>query len=46
MQKMQQQVWSRAVQLIEFDSNAHLVSKAGSVIGTKSPSPVFKLSGS
>ncbi len=36
----------RAVQLIEFDSHAHLVSKAGSVIGTKSPSPVFKLSGS
>ncbi len=36
----------RAVQLIEFDSHAHLVSKAGSVIGAKSPSPVFKLSGS
>ncbi len=33
-------------ELIEFDSHAHLVSKAGSVIGTKSPSPVFKLSGS
>ncbi len=30
----------RAVQLIEFDSHAHLVSKAGSVIGAKSPSPV------
>ncbi len=28
---------TRAVQLIEFDSHAHLVSKAGSVIGTKSP---------
>ncbi len=37
-------VWTRAVQLIEFDSHAHLVSKAGSVIGAKSPSPVFKLS--
>ncbi len=24
--------WTRAVQLIEFDSHAHLVSKAGSVI--------------
>ncbi len=36
----------RAVQLIEFDSHAHLVSKAGSVIGSKSPSPVFKRSGS
>ncbi len=36
----------RAVQLIEFDSHAHLVSKAGSMTGTKSPSPVFKLSGS
>ncbi len=36
----------RAVQLIKFDSHAHLVSKAGSVIDTKSPSPVFKLSGS
>ncbi len=39
-------VSSRAVQLIEFDSHAHLVSKAGSVIGGKSPSPVFKRSGS
>ncbi len=38
--------WRRAVQLIEFDSHAHLVSKAGSVIGAKSPSPVFKRSGS
>ncbi len=37
---------TRAVQLIEFDSHAHLVSKAGSVIGAKSLSPVFKLSGS
>ncbi len=36
----------RAVQLIEFDSHAHLVSKAGSVIGAKSLSPVFKRSGS
>ncbi len=33
-------VITRAVQLIEFDSHAHLVSKAGSVIGAKSPSPV------
>ncbi len=40
------QIWTRAVQLIKFDSHAHLVSKAGSMIGTKSPSPVFKLSGS
>ncbi len=39
-------VYIRAVQLIEFDSHAHLVSKAGSVIGAKSPSPVFKRSGS
>ncbi len=39
-------LYARAVQLIEFDSHAHLVSKAGSVIGTKSPSPVFKLTGS
>ncbi len=36
----------RAVQLIACDSHAHLVSKAGSVIGGKSPSPVFKWSGS
>ncbi len=36
----------RAVQLIEFDSHAHLVSKASSVIGSKSPSPVFKCSSS
>ncbi len=33
-------VHCRAVQLIEFDSHAHLVSKAGSVISSKSPSPV------
>ncbi len=39
-------VFTRAVQLIEFDSHAHLVSKAGSVIGAKSPSPVFKRSSS
>ncbi len=38
--------YSRAVQLIEFDSHAHLISKASSVIGSKSPSPVFKRSGS
>ncbi len=43
---VQNQIKYRAVQLIEFDSHAHLVSKAGSVIGAKSPSPVFKLSGS
>ncbi len=36
----------RAVQLIACDSHAHLVSKAGSVIGAKSPSPAFKWSGS
>ncbi len=37
---------TRAVQLIACDSHAHLVSKASSVIGCKSPSPVFKWSGS
>ncbi len=31
----------RAVQLITYDYNAHLVSKAGSVIGTKSPLTAF-----
>ncbi len=36
----------RAVWLIECDYHAHLVSKAGSVIGTKSPSPAFKWSSS
>ncbi len=36
----------RAVQLIECDSHAHLVSKASSVIGTKSPSPAFRWSSS
>ncbi len=30
------------MQLIECDYRAHLVSKAGSVIGAKSPSPAFK----
>ncbi len=43
---LMQWIYSRAVQLIEFDSHAHLVSKAGSVIGGKSPSPVFKRSSS
>ncbi len=37
---------SRAVQLIACDFHVHLVSKAGSVIGGKSLSPVFKWSGS
>ncbi len=37
---------SRAVQLITSNSHTHLVGKAGSVIGGKSPSPVFKWSGS
>ncbi len=36
----------RAVQFIECDYLAHLVSKAGSLIGTKSSSPAFKWSGS
>ncbi len=31
--------------LIACDYHAHLASKAGSVIGTKSPSPVFRWSG-
>ncbi len=35
---------NKAVQLIEFDYHAHLDSKAGSVIGSKSP--VFSWSGS
>ncbi len=35
---------ARAVQLIACNSHAHSVSKAGSVIGGKSPSPVFKWS--
>ncbi len=38
-------VTSWAVQLIAKDSHAHL-SKAGSVVGSKSPSPVFRWSGS
>ncbi len=37
---------ARAVQLIACNSHAHLVSKAGSVIGDKSPSLVFKWSSS
>ncbi len=39
-------LYSRDVQLIACDSHAHLVSKAGSVIGSKSPSLAFKWSGS
>ncbi len=35
----------RAVQIIECDDHAHLVSKAGSVISSKSPSPAFRWSG-
>ncbi len=31
--------------LIACDYHAHLASKAGSVIGTKSPSPAFRWSG-
>ncbi len=37
---------TRAVQLIAYDYHAHLVSKAGYMIGGKSQSPVFKRSGS
>ncbi len=36
----------RAVQLITCNYHMHLFSKAGSVIGTKSPSPAFKWNGS
>ncbi len=36
---------SRAVQLVEFDYHAHLASKAGSMISSKSPSPAFRFSG-
>ncbi len=32
-----------AVQLIEFDCHAHLISKAGFLNSSKSPSPVFRL---
>ncbi len=39
-------ILTRAVQLIACDFHAHPVSKAGSVIGTKSPSPAFRWSGS
>ncbi len=38
-------VCSRAARNIACDYHAHLVSKAGSVIINKSPSPVFKWSG-
>ncbi len=37
---------TRAVQLIECDCHEHLISKTGSVIGGKSPSPAFRWSGS
>ncbi len=43
---MPSEIQITAVQLIAFNSQAHLVSKAGSVIGAKSPSPAFKWSGS
>ncbi len=36
---------TKAAQYFACDSHAHLVSKAGSVISAKSPSPVFKWSG-
>ncbi len=39
-------ILSRAVQLIACDSHAHLISKAGSVIGGTFPSPVFSWSSS
>ncbi len=35
-------VCNRAAQLIECDCHAHHVSKAGSVISSKSPSPAFR----
>ncbi len=38
-------VKTRAARYIACDSHAHLVSKDGSVISAKSPSPVFKWSG-
>ncbi len=38
-------IQSRAGQYISCDMHAHLVSKAGSLISGKSPSPVFKWSG-
>ncbi len=36
---------TRAARYFACDSHAHLVSKDGSVISSKSPSPVFKWSG-
>ncbi len=33
------------MQLIAFDYHAHLISKAGFVISSKSPSPAFRRSG-
>ncbi len=39
---LNESIYSRAVQLIICDYHAHLVSKAGSVIGGKSPLQVFK----
>ncbi len=38
-------IYSRAARYIACDSHAHLVSRDGSVISRKSPSPVFKWSG-
>ncbi len=37
--------WARAVQLIKYDYHAQLVCKAGSVTGSKSPSPALRWSG-
>ncbi len=38
---MQDILSCRAVQIIECDYHAHLVSKAGSVVSSKSPSPIM-----
>ncbi len=38
-------IYFRAARYIACDSHAHLVSKDGSAISRKSPSPVFKWSG-
>ncbi len=37
-------IWTRAVRLIACNCHAHLVSKAGSVISSKSPSHAFRWS--
>ncbi len=34
----------RAVQIIEYNDHAHLISKAGSVISSRSPSRAFRCS--